>query len=55
MKMDFAFLTVAEIIRFLLVLTQQNITTFFENKKSYENGSGPCSFMLILGRVGSLH
>jgi len=38
----FCILTVAEMICFLLVLTRQNIrpTIFFDNKKSYKNGSG---------------
>ena len=30
-KMDFAFLSMAEMICFLLVLTQRNFTIFFDN------------------------
>ena len=44
MKMDFAFLTVAEIICFLLVLTWQNITIVVKSKsrtKMGRAGSGP--------------
>jgi len=31
MKMDFVLLTMVEMICFLLVLTRQNITVFFDN------------------------
>ena len=57
MNKDFAFLTVYEMIRFLLFLTRQNITIFFDNQKSYKMGrlGRVQSFILILGRVGLDH
>jgi len=58
-KIYLAFLTVSEIICFLLVFTRQNITMFFDNLKSHKMcRAGPAPEFHVnfgSGRVGSLH
>jgi len=53
MKMDFAFLTMAEMIHFLLVLTRKMLPYFSQPKvvQIWVGLGRVQSFMLILGRV----